>query len=565
MTSERPAGVPGNEEEALGLVEAGEAIGIPTATLLLNSIAMTLAQPRSMVREARRLARDTVRIAAGKSTRAPAKGDRRFADPAWSQNPAFRRLCQEYLSLCESASNLVDDLEHGRRSWQDAERARFASNILMSALAPTNYMLSNPAALKRAFDTGGQSVAKGASQWWRDLRENGGMPSQTDRSAFEVGLDLATTPGAVVYRDELAEIIQYTPATPSVRRQPVIIVPPPIGRYYFLDLRQGRSFVEYAVGRGLQVFMISWRNPGPDMGGTGMDSYATRILSALDAVGEICETPDVSLIGFCAGGILLSTVLNHLAAKDSGHVRAASFAVTLLDFDSRAALGAFSAPRLLELAQKNSRRAGIITGQQLGNVFSWMRPDDLVFNYWVSNYLMGEPPPVFDILAWNADSTNLPARLHAEFLDIFKNNTLCEPGAAKVLGTPVDLSRITIPTFVTGAITDHLTPWKGCYRTTELVGGPSTFVLSNAGHIASLVNPPGNPKATYYINGEPGAGPDTWFKSATKRPGTWWEVWADWTIERSGDEVPAPSQLGSSAHPPLHPAPGLYVRDRTPG
>jgi polyhydroxyalkanoate synthase len=217
------------------------------------------------------------------------------------------------------------------------------------------------------------------------------------------------------------------------------------------------------------------------------------------------------------------------------------------------------------LAQKNSRRAGIITGRQLGNVFSWMRPDDLVFNYWVSNYLMGEPPPVFDILAWNADSTNLPARLHAEFLDIFKNNTLCKPGAVEVLGTPVDLSRITVPTFVTGGITDHLTPWKGCFRTTELVGGPSTFVLSNAGHIASLVNPPGNPKATYYGNGELGADADTWFKSATKRPGTWWEVWADWTIERSEVEVPARSQLGSSAHPPLQPAPGLYVRDRTGG
>ena len=565
MTPGQPAAVPGNEEEALGIVEAGEAIGIPTTTLLLNGVAMTLAQPRGVVREARRLTRDTVRILAGKSTRAPARGDRRFADPAWSQNPAFRRLCQEYLSLCESVSHLVDDLEDGRRDWQDAERARFVANIVMSALAPTNFMLSNPAALKRAFDTAGLSVAKGASQWWRDLRQNGGMPSQTDRSAFQVGLDLAATPGVVVHRDELAEIIQYTPTTAMVRRQPVIIVPPPIGRYYFLDLRPGRSFVEYAVSQGLQVFMISWRNPGPDMGGIGMDSYAARILSAMDVVGEICETPDVSLIGFCAGGILMSTVLNHLAAKDSGRVRAASFAVTLLDFDSRAALGAFSAPRLLELAQKNSRRAGIITGRQLGNVFSWMRPDDLVFNYWVSNYLMGEPPPVFDILAWNADSTNLPARLHAEFLDIFKNNTLCKPGAVQVLGTPVDLSRITIPTFVTGAVTDHLTPWKGCYRTTELVGGPSTFVLSNAGHIASLVNPPGNPKATYYINGELGGDADTWFKSATKRPGTWWEVWADWTIERSDVEVPAPSQLGSSAHPPLQPAPGLYVHDRTAG
>ncbi|MBV9206643.1 MAG: alpha/beta fold hydrolase [Actinobacteria bacterium] len=565
MTAERPPGVPGNEEEALGLIEAGEAIGIPTTTLLLKGVAMTLAQPQSVVREARRLAGDTVRIAAGKSARAPARGDRRFADPAWSQNPAFRRLCQEYLSLCESAGNLVDDLDSSRRSWRDTERARFVVNILMSALAPTNFLTTNPAALKRAFDTGGLSMLKGASQWWRDLRDNGGMPSQTDRSAFQVGLDLAVTPGAVVHRDELAEIIQYTPATAAVRRQPVIIVPPPIGRYYFLDLRPGRSFVEYAVRRGLQVFMISWRNPGPDMGSLGMDSYAERILAATDVAGEICGRPDVSLLGFCAGGILMSTVLNHLAAENDDRVRTASFAVTLLDFDSRAALGAFSAPQLLELAQKSSRRAGIISGRQLGNVFSWMRPDDLVFNYWVSNYLMGEPPPVFDILAWNADSTNLPARLHAEFLDIFKNNTLCQPGGVEVLGTPVDLSRITVPTFVTGAITDHLTPWKGCYRTTELVSGPSTFVLSNAGHIASLVNPPGNPKATYYLNGEPGAGPDTWFKSAEKRPGTWWEVWADWTIERSGEEVPAPSQLGSRANPPLQQAPGLYVRDRTPG
>ena len=301
-------------------------------------------------------------------------------------------------------------------------------------------------------------------------------------------------------------VIQYTPSTATVRRQPVLIIPPPIGRYYFLDLRPGRSFVEYAVSRGLQVFMISWRNPDPALGGLGMDAYAARIRSAMDVVSEICDTPELSTVGFCAGGILMSTVLNHLAASpaDAGRVRAASFAVTLLDFDSRAALGAFSAPRLLELAQKQSSRAGVITGRQLGNVFSWMRPDDLVFNYWVSNYLMGDPLPVFDILAWNADSTNLPARLHAEFLDIFKHNTLCQPGAVEVLGTGVDLSRITVPTFVTGAITDHLTPWKGCYRTTELVGGPSTFVLSNAGHIASLVNPPGNPKATYYIGGEAG-------------------------------------------------------------
>lgn len=558
------ASLPRNEDEALGIVEAGEAVGIPTAAVLLKSVAVTLAQPRSVGREARRLGRDTVRILTGRSSRTPTKGDRRFTDPAWSDNPLFRRLGQEYLSVCESLGQLVDDLEQGPRTWQEAERARFVMNILMSAVAPTNLLPTNPAALKRAFDTGGRSMVRGAQHFWHDVRHNGGMPSQTDRSAFAVGTDLAATPGWVVQRDALAELIQYTPTTPTVRQRPIVIIPPPIGRYYFLDLRPGRSFVEYAVSRGLQVFMVSWRNPTAGMGSTGIDDYAQRVLSALDAVRDITGSEQVGTVGFCAGGIIMSGVLNHLTAIADGRVHAGSFAVTLLDFDSRAALGAFSAPRLLELAQKNSRRAGVITGRKLGNVFAWMRPDDLVFNYWVSNYLMGDPPPVFDILAWNADSTNLPAALHREFLDIFKNNTLTTPGAVTILGTPVDLGAVSVPTFVTGALTDHLTPWKGCFRTTELLGGSSTFVLSNAGHIASLVNPPGNPKASYYIGGDEGTDADTWLKSATKHTGTWWEAWADWTLERAGDEVPSPGGVGGVGHPPLQPAPGSYVRDRVP-
>ena len=564
MTASRKAGLPATEDEALGLVEAGEAIGIPTAAVLLKSVGVTLAQPRSAVREVRRLGRETVRVAVGSSTRAPAKGDKRFADQAWSTNPVFRRLCQEYLAVSDGIERLVDDLENGTRSWQDAERARFATNILLSALAPTNFLLTNPAALKRAFDTMGRSVVRGAGQWWQDVRTNGGMPSQTDRSAFDVGTDLAATPGAVVHRDELAEIIQFAPTTPKVNARPVVIIPPPIGRYYFLDLRPGRSFVEYAVSRGLQVFIVSWRNPTASMGSLGIDDYARRALSAIDVVREITASPDVNAIGFCAGGILLSGVLNHLAALNDQRVHTASFGVTLLDFDSRAALGAFSAPRMLEMAQRDSRRRGVITGRKLGNVFAWMRPDDLVFNYWVSNYLMGDRPPVFDILAWNADSTNLPANLHAEFLDIFKNNTLCEVGATEILGTPVDLSTIKIPIFVTGAITDHLTPWKGCYRTTELFSGPATFVLSNAGHIASLVNPPGNPKASYYFGGEEGTDADAWLKSATKHAGTWWQVWADWAVTGSGAQVDAPTTLGSDRYPALQAAPGSYVRDKVP-
>ena len=278
----------------------------------------------------------------------------------------------------------------------------------------------------------------------------------------------------------------------------MLVVPPPIGRYYFLDLRPGRSFVEYSVSRGLQTFLLSWRNPGPDQADWDIDTYAERILTAIDAVREATGSEDVNVIGFCAGGILNTAVLNHLAAKGDDRVHTASYAVTLLDFGQSAPIGAFSGAKLLSLARWNSKRSGVISARAMGNAFTWMRPNDLVWNYWVNNYLMGEDPPVFDILSWNADGTNLPAALHRQFLDIFEHNPLPEQGAMEALGTPIDLRQVKVPTYVTGAINDHLTPWKGCYRTTQLMSGETTFALSNAGHIASLVNPPGNPKANYY-------------------------------------------------------------------
>jgi polyhydroxyalkanoate synthase len=435
---------------------------------------------------------------------------------------------------------------------------------LTSALAPTNTVPGNPAALKRAFDTSGASLGRGARNFLHDVRHNGGMPRQTDRSAFVVGEDLAVTPGQVIDRDEVAELIEYSASTATVRERPLLIIPPPIGRYYFLDLRPGRSFVEYAAGRGLRVFIISWRNPTREQAHWDMDTYASRIERAIATVKEVSGAEDVNTVGFCAGGILQSTVLSRHAAEGDQSVHSASYGVTLLDFGVRAPLGAFSAPRLLELAGAGSRREGVITARSMGAVFSWMRPDELVFNYAINNWLMGDDPPVFDILAWNADGTNLPARLHAQFLDIFRSNSLVT-GDLRVLGTQVDLSRITVPTFVTGAVNDHLTPWTGCYRTTHLVSGPSTYVLSNAGHIASLVNPPGNPKASYWIGGEQSPDPQEWLATAEKRTGTWWEAWADWVLERSGDERPAPAAPGSADHPPLEPAPGSYVRGLTPG
>jgi polyhydroxyalkanoate synthase subunit PhaC len=555
---------PRTESDAIASVEGGEPVALPTPRGVVRGLLATFARPRPLAREAVRFGRESVRILRGTDEIAPSPKDKRFTDPAWSHNPAYRRLAQSYVALSGSLNRLVDDYETGGPDWREVEQARFVLNAYISALAPTNTLLGNPAALKRAFDTGGRSLVRGLGHMLHDLRHNGGMPTQVDRSAFTVGKDLGISPGAVVHRDEVIEVIQYAPSTARVRQRPLVIVPPPIGRFYFLDLSPGRSFVEYAVSQGLQVFMISWRNPTREQADWDLDTYSGGVLTAVDVARKITGSPDVTTLGFCAGGQVMTTALNHLAATGDDRVHAAGYAVTLLDFSSRAPLGAFSAPRLLDLARRNSRRGGVITAKQMGSVFTWMRPDDLIFNYLVSEWLMGEDPPAFDILAWNADGTNLPARLHEQFLEIFGKNALVRPGAMRVLGTPVHLSRITLPTFVTGALTDHLTPWDGCYRTTQLLSGPTTFVLSSSGHIQSLVNPPGNPRASYWTGGDPGPDPHAWRASAEQHTGSWWEPWAKWMQERSGDEVEAPTSVGSSAHPPLEPAPGTYVVDRRP-
>lgn len=545
-------------------VAGADAVGIPSVGALLKGLTAPLLQPGPVSREAARLTAENARILLGRSSLEPSPKDKRFADPTWSCNPGYRRLAQSYLALTGALARLVERYEEGGADWQDVEKARFAVQALTGLLAPTNSLPGNPAAVKRAFETGGRSVVRGLRHFASDVRHNGGMPAQTDRSAFRVGEHLAVTPGAVVHRDEVAEIIQYSPSTGTVHERPLLVVPPPIGRYYFLDLRPGRSFVEYAVSRGFQVFLISWRNPTKVQADWGMDTYAQRVVSALEVAKRITGSPDVNTLGFCAGGVLMTTVLSHLAQTGDASVRSAGYAVTLLDFDDPAPIGAFSSPRLLELARRGSKRKGVITAQSLSSVFSWMRPDDLVFNYWVNQWLMGEDPPVFDILAWNADGTNLPARLHEQLLGIFRDNTLMQPGGMQVLGTPVDVGAIRVPAFVTGAVNDHLTPWTGCYRTTAALSGPTTFVLSNAGHIASLVNPPGNPKASYAAGPEPGPDPHAWRAAAELRTGSWWEAWADWLQEHSGERRPAPDALGDEQHRPLEPAPGGYVRDRVP-
>lgn len=551
-------------DDSIG-TSAADAVGgtdpasLPSVAEILGTVGLLAGQGATVGKEATTLMRESVRIALGRSDLAPDRKDRRFADPTWQQNPAYRRLMQSYLAGCRAVDNLVDNLDE--KDWEHALTARFVADIATSAASPTNYFATNPAALKRAFETGGTSLLRGLGHWVDDVRHNGGLPSMAKKDQFTVGADLAVTPGVVIGRDDHAELIRYTPTTTEVFERPTLVVPPPIGRYYFLDLAPARSFVEYSTSCGIQTFMLSWRNPTAEMSRWDIDAYATRVIAAIDEVREATGQDQINVIGFCAGGILTTVALNALTARGEKPVANFSTAVTLIDFGGKNPINTFGYSPVLSLAGWNSRRKGVIDAQAMGSAFSWLRPNDLVWNYWVNNYLMGDEPPAFDVLAWNADGTALPAALHAQFLDIFRNNPLPEPGQRTYLDTPYDLGSIDVPAFVIGAVNDHLTPWRGTYRTTQLIGSDDvTYTLSNAGHIASLVNPPGNPKASYFVRDQSGdVDADDWLADAEKRTGSWWEHWAEWTTTgRSGDQIPAPADTG----PGLGDAPGLYVRDK---
>jgi polyhydroxyalkanoate synthase len=550
---------PVTQERVENAVEAAEVVGGFNRGDALRAAWRVLRGSDGLIRGGGKLGVEAAKVIAGRSEIEPQKGDWRFKDETWRSNPVYHRLMQLYLAWAQGVVDGVDSNNGG--DWHETERARFMAEVLTTALAPTNFLPGNPAAIKHAFETGGISLVRGVGNMAHDLRHNRGMPSTINRDDFDVGRDLATSPGAVVYRDDVLEVIQYQPTTPEIHQRPVLIIPPQINKYYFMDLAPGRSFIENAVNEGIPMFTISWRNPTRDQADWNLDTYAAAAERAIDVARDVAGSDDVNTLSLCAGGILTTTVLNHLAANNDERVKTASFGVTLLDFSIPAPIGMFSTGPLLAVAGARSRRAGVLDGPSLSFVFTWMRPNDLVWTYWVNNYLLGKAPPRFDILAWNADATRLPAGLHGQFLDIFANNSLADPGKVVVLDTPVDLSRIKVETYVTGATTDHLTPWKGCYRTTQLLSGPSTFVLSNAGHVASLINPPGNPKAHYFAGPKPESDPDEWFAQAERQQGTWWEHWAKWikSEDRAGTTRTAPSKLGSRKYPAKESAPGTYI------
>src|SRR6516225_3505074 len=499
-------------------------------------------------------------IVGGKSERAPKSGDRRFSDATWKESGPHSGLLKAYLAWGDAVNGLVDKTSLSKI---DKERAHLITEILIDAVAPTNAMFTNPAAVRKFVDTGGQSLWHGLKNYVDDLARNRGMPSMVDTSAFKVGENLAVTPGAVIFRNELIELIQYAPMTATVWRRPLVITPPQINKYYALDLSPDKSMVRFLVESGIQTFAVSWRNPTAANRDWGLDTYVAALDEAVDAAREICGSEDISMLGSCSGGITSTAYFATLGSAAEKKIRNLVLAVCLLDPNSaqESAFGCLMTPETMHAAKEISRLRGIVDGHDLARMFAWMRPNDLIWNYWVNNYLLGNQPPAFDILYWNADTTRLPAALHGDYLDLYFSNPFVNDGKLTLNGKTIDMSTVKADSYIVAGVTDHITPWKGVHKTAQIMGERTTFVLSNSGHLQSLLNPPTNPKATFVIGRVNPAGPDAFLTTAEKRKGSWWLDWRDWLHARSGEEIDAPASLGSARHPVMAKAPGTYVFD----
>src|SRR5215471_17355277 len=493
---------------------------------------------------------DLGRIAVGASELEPDPRDKRFSDPAWKLNIGYRALAQCHLAWASALNRFVDEAHMDKR---DAERARFVVSLLVDAMAPTNVLVGNPLAVKKLVETGGASLLCGLENLLGDLVRNGGLPAQVDTRSFAVGRNLTTTKGAVVYRDAVMELIQYQPVGDEVHKRPLLIAPPQINKFYVFDLVPEKSIVRMALGGGLQTFAISWKNPGPVESRFGLDTYVEGLEQAVDVMRDITGSEDVNIWGSCSGGITVSALLANLAARDEQKVHSATVAVCVLDMAvaQNTTAGIFVTPESIVAAKSASQVAGVVEGRELARMFAWMRPNDLIWNYWVNNYLLGNAPPAFDVLYWNNDTTRLPARLHADFLDLIGANPYVNAGRLNVRGTPLDMRRVDMDSYVVAGVTDHITPWQGCYKTAKLYGDRSTFVLANSGHIQSLLNPPGNPKAFFWTGAARQASPDAWLEQAAKQTGSWWPHWLTWIKARSGELTSAPNALGNENNPPL--------------
>jgi len=491
-------------------------------------------------------------------------GDRRFASAAWRDNPYYNYLKQSYLLTTRYLMQAVEQVEA-----DDAAKARlrFAAKQWADAMCPANFMATNPDALREALDSKGESLARGLANLIGDARK--GRISQTDESAFEVGRNLATTPGQVVYENALIQLIQYAPTTARVAKRPLVMVPPCINKYYILDLQPENSFVRYAIDSGHTVFMLSWRNVGPELGQLDWDDYLEDgVFTALRVARAITRADRVNALGFCVGGTLLGAALAVLAEKGEDLVASATWLTTMLDFSEPGQIGLFIDPAGVAAREAAIGHGGILPGAELAFVFSSLRANDLVWPYVVNNYLLGGEPAAFDLLYWNSDSTNLPGPMYCRYVrDTYLENRLCRAGEVVNCGVPVDLGKVQLPNFILATREDHIVPWRAAYRSVHLLGGERTFVLGASGHVAGVINPADKNRRSYWIGAEHAdypESPEAWLEQAESRPGSWWPAWRDWLAAYRGGERRAPARPGNAKYKAIEPAPGRYVKERAP-
>jgi len=490
----------------------------------------------------------------------PEPGDKRFDHPAWAASPIYDYARQAYLLNARYLKQMVDVIP--APDALSKERLRFATRQMLDAMAPSNFAATNPEFIQKAIETNGESIKAGLQNLIADLEK--GRISMTDENAFEVGRNLAITPGAVVFENELFQLLQYSPLTNKVAKRPLLVVPPCINKYYILDLQPDNSFIRYAVSQGQTVFLVSWRNPQAEQGHLTWDDYIEHgPLAAIQVVQKICRTPQINALGFCVGGTILSSALAVARARGENPAASLTLLTTLLDFSDTGEIGLFVDEQSVAAREASIGKGGLLTARELSSTFSALRANDLIWQYVVGNYLKGNKPAAFDLLYWNSDSTNLPGPFAAWYLrHLYLENSLREPGKLVMCGVRVDLGKIDMPHFMLATREDHIVPWASSYLGCRHLGGESTFVLGASGHIAGVINPAARNKRSYWINDSQTDKPEEWLSNATEVPGSWWPRWIDWLGQFAGGQVAARGRLGSKDYPPGEPAPGRYVKEK---
>ena len=523
----------------------------------------TATDPARNVRHAQAFGEDLVKIMTGKSDLAPDPKDKRFMDPTWQYNPFFKAGAQYYMAVQKGMRNWLEELELDAL---ERDRANFISNMILDALSPTNTLIGNPSAQKMALTSGGLSLVKGLKNAYDDIMYNDGMVSQVDKKPFKLGENIAISPGNVVFRNEMMELIQYEPTTDKVYEIPQLTIPPQINKMYINDLSPEKSIVKWQVDNGIQTFVISWRNPSKEQGHWDMADYIDCCREAIDVICEITGSDTVNISGGCSGGQTLAMLMSKMKAEKDDRLGAATIMVCVLhpeqgDIEA----GSLVSENGLELAKQRAAKKGVIEANALARSFAWLRPNDLIWNYVINNYLHGQDPPAFDVLFWNADATNLSASLMGDFLHIFETLAFVNHGKVEMVDHKVDLSKVDNDLFILGGVTDHITPWRATYRSTQLFGSKNVeYVLSQSGHMQAILNPPGNPKAKYFKSKKKNSTPkdvDKWLDGTEEVAGSWWPYWMEWLQKRSGKQIAAPKSLGSTKNKPLEKAPGRYVAE----